>query len=197
VVPASVLDLLSWVICHRFSSPSWVKHLMHHICVEEVENKKADDDLPVRSDWGQRVMALRTGEALLYSPASLFLSTKGRLATLSSGYAVIKTRPRLTRDGGTSLLATQGDSSIARDNMPTPASSNLSTSPPPIASVLGINLHRASSGTPSSSHVGRFVSLQCLSNKISGGGRTQRAHFTRTGGFVEYNRKSVQFGALS
>ncbi|PVF91522.1 hypothetical protein CPB86DRAFT_802757 [Serendipita vermifera] len=46
------------------------------------------------------------GEALLCSPASLFVSESGYLATLSTGYAVIKTRPRLTRDGGASLLAT-------------------------------------------------------------------------------------------
>lgn len=203
VVPASVLDLLSWVVCHRFSSPSWVKHLRHHLCVEEAENK-ADDDLPVPSDWGQRVMALRTGEALLYSPGSLFLSQRGRLATLSSGYAVIKTRPRLTRDGGASLLATQGDSSIALNNIPTPAASNSSTSPLPIASVLGINLHRASSGTPSNSDVGRFMTLLCCSNKFLGfddqgypGGRTQPAFFTRTGSFVEYDRKSVRFGTFS
>jgi hypothetical protein len=190
VVPASVLDLLSWVVCHRFSSPSWVKHLMHHICVEEVESNKADDDLPVPSDWGQRVMVLRTGEALLYSPASLFLSQRGRLATLSSGYAVIKTRPRLTRDGGASLLATQGDSSVALNNLPTPTASNSSTSPPPIASVLGINL-RPSSSTPSNSHVGIFMPLICCSDKFSGfdgqgcpGGRTHPAYFTRTSSFV-------------
>jgi hypothetical protein len=152
VVPASVLDLLSWVVCHRFSSPSWVKHLRHHLCVDEVESDK--DDLTAPSDWGQRVMALRTGEALLYSPGSLFLSQRGRLATLSSGYAVIKTRPRLTRDGGASLLATEGESSIAPNNLPTPAASNSSTSPLPVTSVLGINLHRPSSGTPSNSHVG-------------------------------------------
>lgn len=39
VVPASVLGLLSWIICHRFSSPAWVKHFHGHICV----NDKKDD----------------------------------------------------------------------------------------------------------------------------------------------------------
>jgi hypothetical protein len=107
VVPSSVLDLLAWIICHRFSSPSWVKHLMHHMCVDEAdENESGKGRGDKGSDWSKRVMALRTGEALLCSPASLFVSNMGNLSTLSTGYAVIKTRPRLTRDGGASLLAT-------------------------------------------------------------------------------------------
>lgn len=104
VVPSSILDLLSWVICHRFSSPSWVKHLSHHLCVDQVEDR--DQLSETSDDWGRRVMTLRTGEALLYSPASLFVSTCGRLASLSTGYAIIKSRPRITTDGGASLLAT-------------------------------------------------------------------------------------------
>jgi len=98
VVPSSVLDLLSWVVCHRFSSPSWVKHLSQHLCVKEEASSGA-------SDWGKRVMALKTGEALLCSAASLFLSSRGDVVSLVTGYAIIKTRARLTRDGGKSLLA--------------------------------------------------------------------------------------------
>ena len=103
VVPASVLDLLSWIVCHRFSSPSWVKHLKHHICTEEEDEGTHGET----SDWGKRVMTLRTGEALLYSPASLFATDGGGTATLSTGYSIIKTRSRLTSDGGASLLATE------------------------------------------------------------------------------------------
>ncbi|KAG8782690.1 hypothetical protein FRC19_007403 [Serendipita sp. 401] len=101
VVPSSVLDLLAWIICHRFSSPSWVKHLAHHVCVEQ-EIKDAEPS----PEWGKRVMTLKTGQALLFSPASLFMSDKKCLVTLSTGYAVIKSRPRLTRDGGESIMAT-------------------------------------------------------------------------------------------
>lgn len=103
VVPASVLDLLSWIICHRFSSPGWVKHLKSHVCAEE----DIDMTEPSVYDWGHRVMTLRTGEALLYSPASLFASNNDEIATLCTGYAIIKTRSRLTSDGGGSLLATE------------------------------------------------------------------------------------------
>ncbi|KAG8831139.1 hypothetical protein FRC17_003588, partial [Serendipita sp. 399] len=58
VVPSSVLDLMAWIICHRFSSPSWVKHLAHHVCVEQ-EMKDADSNV----EWGKRVMTLKTGQA--------------------------------------------------------------------------------------------------------------------------------------
>ncbi|KAG8838023.1 hypothetical protein FRB91_007811, partial [Serendipita sp. 411] len=103
VVPVSVLDLLPWIICHRFSSPSWVRHLDRHVCVNE-RNPRSEGS----TRWDDRVMALRTGEAILFSPESLFLSTKGALSTLSTGYSVIRSRLRLTRDGGMSLMATDG-----------------------------------------------------------------------------------------
>ncbi|PVF93467.1 hypothetical protein CPB86DRAFT_715372 [Serendipita vermifera] len=109
IVPSSVLDLLSWIICHRFSSPSWVKHLMDHVCVREGRQKSDDrkDSEAGDSDsaWEKRVMTLHTGEAIVFSPSSLFVSAQGKLATLATGYALIKTRPRLTRDGGASIFA--------------------------------------------------------------------------------------------
>ncbi|KAG8851922.1 hypothetical protein FRC20_001636 [Serendipita sp. 405] len=97
VVPAPVLDLLSWIICHRFSSPSWVKHLDRHVCVDERN---------ARNKWEDHVMTLKTGEAVLFSPGSLFLSKGGATSTLSTGYAIIKSRPRVTKDGGMSIMAT-------------------------------------------------------------------------------------------
>ncbi|KIM21769.1 hypothetical protein M408DRAFT_29280 [Serendipita vermifera MAFF 305830] len=121
VVPSSVLGLLSWVMCHRFSSPGWVRHLKGHICTEEEKN----DDQEGNLEWGKRVMTLRTGEALLYSPASLFATATGQTATLSTGYAITKTRSRLTGDGGASLLATDALSARA-----IPTSMGIPTPPP-------------------------------------------------------------------
>jgi hypothetical protein len=129
VVPASVLDLLSWIICHRFSSPGWVKHLKNHICVEEEGDERNDSKA---AKWGKQVMTLRTGEALLYSPASLFATAKGQTAPLGTGYAVIMTRPRLTSDGGASLLATEPTSTAVtkvHNGLLTPIPSESSPSP--------------------------------------------------------------------
>ena len=33
VVPSTMLDLASFVICHRFTSPSWCRHLAQHVSV--------------------------------------------------------------------------------------------------------------------------------------------------------------------
>jgi hypothetical protein len=123
VVPASVLSLLSWVICHRFSSPSWTSHLSQHLCIKSTEDDRYSD-VP---DWSERVMTLATGQALLYSPASLFVSRNSNSAMLAAGYAIIKTRGRLTLDGGASLLATnaRGGHNITdtkRTGLMTPAS---------------------------------------------------------------------------
>ena len=123
VVPASVLDLLSWIVCHRFSSPGWVKHLKHHICAEEEGDCEKTDG---NSDWGKRVMMLRTGEALLYSPGSLFATEGAEVIALRAGYAIIKTRSRLTRDGGASLLATEARFEASLEyqaDLPSPESS--------------------------------------------------------------------------
>jgi len=142
VVPSSVLDLLSWIICHRFSSPSWVKHLMRHLCVEEEDDTSQYISSKSKApEWGQRVMTLRTGEALLYSPASLFASKTGSLGTLGTGYAIMKMRARLTRDGGESLLATAP--SLDETNTPT---SNLGiltplSSPPATATSFTPRVH--------------------------------------------------------
>jgi hypothetical protein len=147
VVPASVLDLLSWIICHRFSSPSWVKHLKNHICVEE-EGDEGNDSKVVK--WGKQVMMLRTGEALLYSPASLFATAKGKTVPLGTGYAVILTRPRLTSDGGASLLATEPTSTAVtkvHDGLLTPILSE--SSPSPLLASIPPKLRVPNISTPS------------------------------------------------
>jgi len=114
VVPPSILGLLSWLVCHRFSSPGWVKHLRDHIYVEEEHETEG------HPEWGKHVMRLRTGEAVLYSPGSLFSTEEGNAATLSSGYAIIKTRKRLTSDGGASLLATQAQAELSPETQAAP-----------------------------------------------------------------------------
>lgn len=157
VVPPSVLDLMSWIICHRFTSPSWVKHLMHHICVDETsvgedDNNGSGSNAP---DWAKQVMRLRTGEGLLCSASALFPSKEGTLERLGTGYAVIKSRMRLTRDGGESILAT--DSTSTAEHVPlaglaTPESSTSSGNPSPELGLrLGSQVHcvDTSNDTPS------------------------------------------------
>jgi hypothetical protein len=35
VVPSKFLDLCSFIIAHRFSSPSWMKHLAQHVAAAD------------------------------------------------------------------------------------------------------------------------------------------------------------------
>ena len=97
-MPSSMLDLLSYIICHRFSSPSWVRHLSGHISIH-VSTKTESQS------WGDDVVELETGEALLFSPNALCADGNGQLIKLGNGYIHLFTRPRITRDGGQSILA--------------------------------------------------------------------------------------------
>ena len=98
MVPSSMLDLLSYILCHRFSSPSWVRHLSGHI---PTHTSTATGSQP----WGDAVVELETGEALLFSPNALCADGNGEIIKLGNGYIQLFTRPRITRDGGQSILA--------------------------------------------------------------------------------------------
>ncbi|KAJ6577807.1 hypothetical protein B0H19DRAFT_1062386 [Mycena capillaripes] len=95
VVPATILDLASIIICHRFSSPAWCTHLARHV---STSNESAD--------WYREVMLLGTGEALVFSPAAVIdADERGGVVLLGREHIKLRVRPRLTLDGGASLLA--------------------------------------------------------------------------------------------
>ncbi|KAF8178996.1 hypothetical protein K438DRAFT_1604125, partial [Mycena galopus ATCC 62051] len=95
VVPATILDLASTIICHRFSSPAWCSHLARHV--------SAGSD---SAGWFEDVMALPTGHALVFSPAAVITADgRGGVGVLGRDHLKLRVRPRLTLDGGASLLA--------------------------------------------------------------------------------------------
>lgn len=95
VVPNSILDLLSFIVCHRFSSPSWISHMERHVATKNGQG------------WGDVVLRLQTGEGVLFSPATLVRGQEDSLRMLGTGYLHVRTRPRVTMDGGLSVMATQ------------------------------------------------------------------------------------------
>jgi hypothetical protein len=129
VVPSSMLDLLSYIICHRFQSPSWVRHLSAHISTPPSTTTGAQssgdavvgleaEEAPLSGNisthistttgaqsWGDVVIGLETGEALLFSPNALCADGSGQPVKLGNGHVHLFTRPRITRDGGQSILA--------------------------------------------------------------------------------------------
>ncbi|KAJ7697496.1 hypothetical protein B0H14DRAFT_3655855, partial [Mycena olivaceomarginata] len=118
VVPPTILDLASIIICHRFSSPAWCTHLARHVSTSSES-----------VHWYQQVMTLGTGDALVFSPAAAVAADeRGGVVLLGRAHLKLRVRPRLTLDGGASLLA-------VRRSLPAltgPVASPLSLSTPPI-----------------------------------------------------------------
>ncbi|KAF7790865.1 hypothetical protein EIP86_001823 [Pleurotus ostreatoroseus] len=101
VVPPILLDLCSVAVLHRFSSPSWLAHVEKHVAAR-MDTDEAFD----------KIVQLQTGQAVVLAPSALqtvaeddgwHLSAK-KLQQFGRRYAVIKTRQRVTRDGGASIL---------------------------------------------------------------------------------------------
>ncbi|KAF8651035.1 hypothetical protein AX16_004898 [Volvariella volvacea WC 439] len=119
VVPAKFLELSSFIVAHRFSSPQWLQHLYSHISI----SKTSQDEL------FSKIIGLQTGQALLFAPSGLGVSNKstlmGTLSTwdngrkdaeqltpLGQGYLKVHSRQRITLDGGRSLLATAASAKV-------------------------------------------------------------------------------------
>ncbi|KAJ7227576.1 hypothetical protein C8J57DRAFT_1197404 [Mycena rebaudengoi] len=97
VIPPTILDLASIIMCHRFSSPSWCTHLARHVSAGSES-----------ASWYQEVMMLATGDAVVFSPAALITADsddRGGVGLLGRDHLTLRVRPRLTLDGGASLLA--------------------------------------------------------------------------------------------
>ncbi|EMD40605.1 hypothetical protein CERSUDRAFT_91340 [Gelatoporia subvermispora B] len=101
VVPPVLLDLCNITIIHRFSSPSWWEHLAKHVSA-----KLSDDAF-------DRLIKLSAGEALVLASSGLDAVKKGRengnhegttLQRFGRRYLLVKTRKRVTADGGASVL---------------------------------------------------------------------------------------------
>jgi len=97
VIPPTILDLSSFIICHRFSSPSWCAHLAKHVNDSQSQDTES---------WFQQVMLLGTGEGIVFSPTALVsVKDEGEVELLGGQFLKVKVRPRITQDGGQSLLA--------------------------------------------------------------------------------------------
>ncbi|KAJ7085501.1 hypothetical protein B0H15DRAFT_847075 [Mycena belliarum] len=90
VVPATILDLASTIVCHRFSSPAWAAHLARHV--------SAGSDTAL---WYEQVALLENGEALVFSPAAAIADGRtGGVALLRREHLRLRVRPRLTQGWG-------------------------------------------------------------------------------------------------
>ncbi|KAJ6493234.1 hypothetical protein C8R45DRAFT_1212645 [Mycena sanguinolenta] len=114
VVLETILDLASTIICHRFSSPAWCAHLSRHVSAGTGSDS---------ASWYEKVMSLPTGDALVFSPAAVIRTDgRGGVGVLGRDHLRLRVRPRLTLDGGASLLA------VGR-SVPSASSSSATASP--------------------------------------------------------------------
>ncbi|KAI6110773.1 hypothetical protein EDD16DRAFT_1609606 [Pisolithus croceorrhizus] len=119
VIPPVLMDLCTVAIMHRFSSPAWWDHLARHVATD------------VSADQGfEAVVKLKTGEALVLAPSGLGvfpdddLEKSGtdtgkqcaraniplRLGQFGRRFLLMKTRARITKDGGASVLVLVSES---------------------------------------------------------------------------------------
>ncbi|KAF9779993.1 hypothetical protein BJ322DRAFT_1023896 [Thelephora terrestris] len=99
-VPPVLLDLCGVAIMHRFSSPAWWDHVAKHFSGRFTVGRIPAFD---------RVVTLQTGEAIILAPSAFTTSVSpldgsAVLRPLGRQYFVARTRDRVTKDGGASIL---------------------------------------------------------------------------------------------
>jgi hypothetical protein len=101
VLPSAFIALCSVIILHRFASAAWWEHLKKHIPATMSSEDSFD-----------RVVTLKTGEALVCCPTGVYVGVESgseamkiRLLRFSRNFLVVRTRRRVTADGGVSLMA--------------------------------------------------------------------------------------------
>ncbi|EKM56159.1 uncharacterized protein PHACADRAFT_209647 [Phanerochaete carnosa HHB-10118-sp] len=125
VVPSKFLDLCSFIIAHRFSSPKWLRLLTDHISIAG----EGFDEL------FSKIVSLRTGQAIMFAPNGLgargvvdgtssrsdtgdsgisLSEDMGTVMPFGQGYLLVQSRLRVTRDGGHSILAVPDPASTTR-----------------------------------------------------------------------------------
>jgi hypothetical protein len=130
----SLLDLCDVSIIHRFRSPAWFDILKNHLAGA----RRGESNKPNASDAIFRtIVGLRTGEALVFSPAAMLdvkdMNTSGlapnlMVNELRDAYVKVRIRQRTTADGGKSLMAVGVGVPVVHVAMPEPAPTMLDIS---------------------------------------------------------------------
>jgi hypothetical protein len=92
----------STIICHRFDSPLWWKHLKRLVAL---------DDVSTEFHWFDKISRLKTGEGVIFCPLTLgarvLLDGTQEILTFGRGCMVVKIRKKLTATTGESILSLQ------------------------------------------------------------------------------------------
>lgn len=115
VIPPVLIDLCAVTILHRFSSPSWLEHVAKHVSAN-LGSKEALDrvvhlqvcHLRTRRHGAGLKRCFQTGQAILLAPSGLGATNNGQKSSIGQfgrRWLLIKTRRRVTEDGGASILS--------------------------------------------------------------------------------------------
>ncbi len=115
-ISTKLLDLCSMTIVHRFTSPEWLSTLKGHLAGASMAGGNNGADL---HQLFKEIVNLNVGESLLFSPSAMLdvvnerssstdqtKTSRENIAKLGMAHVRFKTRPRLTADGGRSIMAT-------------------------------------------------------------------------------------------
>ncbi|KAI9037721.1 uncharacterized protein KD926_000062 [Aspergillus affinis] len=119
-ISTALLNLCSVTIVHRFTSPEWLRVLRHHLAgasdncfasktgseVENDDHSEEDETEPLFD----KIVRLGVGQALLFAPNATVRTTvdddgKVTVHQLGARHLTVKTRARLTEDGGKTNLS--------------------------------------------------------------------------------------------
>ena len=122
-ISTKLLDLCTMTIVHRFTSPEWMAALKSHLAgvseYSDTTKRSAKEVFDI-------ILKLEVGEALLFSPTAMMDVKDGKLERLGTEFAKMRTRRRVTKDGGKSVMGVEvditGQNLLARVTSPTPES---------------------------------------------------------------------------
>ncbi|KAK5086509.1 hypothetical protein LTR05_003677 [Lithohypha guttulata] len=100
-VSGELLDLCNVTIVHRFNSPHWYKTIKQHLAAAN-----ADHETDKNEDLFSKIVKLSTGEAFMFCPTATVTMEAGKAQTLQDRFVKMKTRARISADGGQSIQTT-------------------------------------------------------------------------------------------
>lgn len=101
-ISPKLLDLCSMTFVHRFTSPEWLAALKGHLAGASSAAGSSKEDI---QELFKEIIDLNVGESLVFSPSAMLDLVDGKTVKLGMTYLKFKTRPRLTADGGRSVMA--------------------------------------------------------------------------------------------
>lgn len=113
-ISPKLLDLCSFTLVHRFTSPDWFKTIKAHLVPAAEESSGSSSSGSGSGSIMREIVDLNVGEALLFAPSAMLQvdrltdeknNSSQRVKKLGMEYWSVRVRARVTVDGGRSIMA--------------------------------------------------------------------------------------------